>query len=230
MSNLNSNVHEILHELKHYLPTQTPLKDFIHHNSLHAFQHLKFYEAIFTASKIFGYQATLPLGDFRKLHEIGRISDSIIESIITGKKGAENLAYWKHKILSETYDEHNEQRIGKLRVNWKRLYKLDLDNLVQPLLFRLLSNFLDQGIAIIDFPVGNTGFLDAIRILERNSFTSMFKTERARRFLFQETISINELLGIVVGDEEYYEQYLFDQQFSHRGWSGMVATLELKPD
>ena len=46
----------ILHELKHYLPTQTPLKDFIHHNSLHAFQQMKFYDAIFKASKIFGYQ------------------------------------------------------------------------------------------------------------------------------------------------------------------------------
>ena len=26
----------VLHELRHYLPTQTPLKDFIHHNSMHA--------------------------------------------------------------------------------------------------------------------------------------------------------------------------------------------------
>ncbi len=51
----------VLHELKHYLPTQTPLKDFIHHNSLHAFQHMKFYDAIFKASKIFGYQVTLQL-------------------------------------------------------------------------------------------------------------------------------------------------------------------------
>jgi len=25
----------VLHELKHYLPSQTPLKDFIHHNSMH---------------------------------------------------------------------------------------------------------------------------------------------------------------------------------------------------
>ncbi|MFN5237204.1 MAG: hypothetical protein ACK5FV_08570, partial [Bacteroidota bacterium] len=39
-----------LHELSHYLPSQGALKDFIHHNSLHAYQHLKFYDAIFRAS------------------------------------------------------------------------------------------------------------------------------------------------------------------------------------
>ncbi len=65
-------------------------------------------------------------------------------------------------------------------VTGKKLYKLDLDNLVQPVLFRLLSNYLDQGIAIFNFPVGNTGFLDAIRILENNSFTSLFKTAKGQ--------------------------------------------------
>ncbi len=30
--------------------------------------------------------------------------------------------------------------------------------------------------------------------------------------------------------KQYFEQYLFDQQFSHRGWSGMVATVEEKPE
>jgi hypothetical protein len=58
----------VLHELKHYLPSQTPLKDFIHHNSLHAFQKLKFYEGIFKASKIFGYQVTLQLTEYRELY------------------------------------------------------------------------------------------------------------------------------------------------------------------
>ena len=220
----------VLQHLKHYLPSQTPLKDFIHHNSLHAFQDLKFYDAIFKANKIFGYQATLPLVDFRKLHQIGRIDDRIVERIIEEKKGKENVTFWRENLTAKTYEEHIDQRIGKLRINWKSIYQLDLDNLVQPLLFRILSSYLDQGIAIWDFSLNKDGFLASIREVEKNSFTSFFKTKEARQLLFQEGITIRELLKIVVGDEKYYEQYLFDQQFSHRGWSGMVATLEEKPE
>ena len=36
----------ILRELKHFLPAQAPLKDFIHQNSLHAFQQHAFFHAL----------------------------------------------------------------------------------------------------------------------------------------------------------------------------------------
>jgi uncharacterized protein YbcC (UPF0753/DUF2309 family) len=39
---------------------------------------------------------------------------------------------------------------------------------------------------------------------------------------------MEQLLEILVGKVELYEQYLFDQQFAHPGWSGMAATLEHK--
>ena len=230
MNSFHFDEHNTIHHLKHYLPTQTPLKDFIHHNSLHAFQDMKFFDAIFKASKIFGYQATLPLEDFRKLYQIGRINNAILERIICESKGEIEIEIWKEKLLNKNYDEFFEQRIGKLRNQWKTKYQIDLDNLVQPLLFRILSNYLDQGIAIWEFPINDKGFLATIQHIEKNSYTSFFKTKKVQNLLFQENISIPFLLKIIVGDEKYFEQYLFDQQFSHRGWSGMVATIEEKPE
>ena len=229
MSHTEFNEAHVLHELKHYLPSQTPLKDFIHHNSLHAFQHMKFYDAIFKASKIFGYQVTLQLTEFRELFKIGRINNEVLERIITEKKGALQIEQWKEKLLHKEYDTHNSARIGLLRSNWKDQYKIDLDNLVQPMLFRIVGSYLDQGISIWKFPEGKNGFLSSIRELEKNSFASFLKTERAKRLLQQEDLSITNLLKIVVGDEAYFEQYLFDQQFSHRGWSGMVTAVEAMP-
>lgn len=220
---------KVLHELKHYLPTQTPLKDFIHHNSLHAFQSMKFYDAIFKASKIFGFKVTLQLDDFRKMYENGRIKKEVLDKIINDKKGAEQFLNWKKKLLTKEYSESIFPRVGALRVNWKTKYKIDLDSLVQPLLFRVLCSYLDQGISVWHFPQENKGFLNAIKDLEKNSFTSFFKTKRAKKYL-EEGLGIKELLKIVVGNKAYYEQYLFDQQFSHRGWSGMVSAIEDQPN
>jgi uncharacterized protein YbcC (UPF0753/DUF2309 family) len=36
-------------------------------------------------------------------------------------------------------------------------------------------------------------------------------------------------LHLLVGKVEYYEQYLFDQQFAHPGWSGFVSAVEDNP-
>ncbi len=224
------NEQHVLHELKHYLPSQTPLKDFIHHNSLHAFQDMRFYDAIFKASAIFGFQATLPLTDFRKLYEVGRIRKDILALKITEAYGVENLNEWLSIVLEKKFDENIQPRIGQLRSAWNHLYKIDLDNVVHPLLFRLLGNYLDQGISIWNFPIGNLSLLEAIKTLEKNSFTSIFKTNRAKQLLQASTTTLVSLLKIIVGKEEYFEQYLFDQQFAHKGWSGLIASIEQKPE
>ena len=221
----------LLHDLKHYLPTQTPIKDFIHHNTLHAFQDRKFYDAIFRASKIFSYQVTLELDDYRGLFRQGRIREEVLQRILEERKGntPEVQELWAYRLMHKTYNLHIEPRIGRVRANWKKAYRLNLDNLVQPLLFRIVGSYLDQGIAIRHFPKVDQGFLEALRDLERNSFSSFLKTERARKLLLDESCSIEGLLELLVGDERFYEEYLFDQQFNHHGWSGMVATVEDLP-
>jgi uncharacterized protein len=234
------DVQHLLHELKHYLPTQTPLKDFIHHNTLHAFQNRQFYDAIFKANTIFGFEVTFPVDDYRTLYKNGRIREDILDTIIQKRKGtgaagqqgnkAGIIPFWKDIVLNKTYTNVFAPRVGRLRANWKAVYHIDLDTLVQPLLFRILSSYLDQGIALWHFPNETKGLIYALKALEKDSLVSFFKSKRAKQLLFDEGLSIEKLLNIVVGKPEYYEQYIFDQQCSHRGWSGMVASIEDHPD
>ncbi|RYE55116.1 MAG: DUF2309 family protein, partial [Sphingobacteriales bacterium] len=234
MSDLIFDVSGVLRHLKHYLPAQAPLKDFIHHNPLHAYQHLKFYDAIFKASEIFGYQVTLQLKEYRQLYKSERISEKVLERVIIESKGYEDMQSWKRDLLHRNFDTSNTPRIGLLRAKWKNYYKIDLDSKVYPLLFRVLCSYIDQGIADWKFPnSGNNesnSFLGQLRELEGNSYTSLFRKKRAKDLLLNRSLSINSLLDILVGDEAYYEQYLFDQQFSHPGWSGMAASIETNPD
>jgi len=223
------NEYELLHELKHYLPSQAPLKDFIHHNTLHVFQDKPFFEAIRNAAHIFGYKTSLSLSEYRELFSKGKINEKILEKVIKEQKGDDAIIEWKERLLHESGDETIIPRIGQLRRIWKKEYKLDIDSMIQPMLFRIICSYLDQGIAMWQFPVHEKGFIASLRELERVSAVSIFKTERAKEFLLSGTVQLKQLLEIIVGDESFYNQYLFDQQFAHPGWSGMVSVVEDMP-
>src|SRR6266581_4100764 len=113
------NEQHLLSVLRHYLPTQGPLKDFVHHNTLHAFQDMKFYDAIFKASAIFGFQTTFSLTEYRDLYAINRITPEILERTIKERKGGKDFEEWRARALYREYDWVNEPRIGKLRSEWK---------------------------------------------------------------------------------------------------------------
>lgn len=221
---------QILHEIAHYLPSQMTLKDFVHHNSLHAFQHESFYEGIFRASKIFGFKVTLQLADYRKLFQLGRIREEVIERIIIDRKSSSQLEDWSRKVLYQDYDENGSSRVGLLRADWKGIYGLDMDTLVHPLLYRILAAYLDQGISIWNFPKTENGFLSDVRAIEQHAFTSLFQTKQARKLFLDPHLSTLDLLEMIVGDATYFKQYMYDTLSSHRGWSGMVAVLEEKPE
>ncbi len=228
--NTTFNEHAALERISHYLPEQAPLKDFVHHNTLHAFQDLKFDEALYKASKIFGYKVSLSIEEFRQLYKDHRIRESVLEDRIIRRQGKENADQWIHNIFHKEYDNSIPARIGKVREYWKKTYNIDLDAETHRLLFKLLSGYLDQGVSIWKFPVTEGGFLTSVNDLEENSVTNFVRTKRSRDFLSNhKNTSITQLLKILVGTESLYEQYLFDQQFSHPGWSGLVSVIEKKP-
>jgi hypothetical protein len=178
---------------------------------------------------MFGYKTSLSLDEYRGLYEEQRISPAILKKIITGKKGVALVKEWTEKAISKEFENSSLPKIGAIRSNWKRQYQIDMDSLVHPILFRIICSYLDQGISIWAFPVRQKSFLASLREMERNSFSSFFKTERAKQLLLHDKCDISTLLTILVGDESLFKQYLFDQQFAHQGWSGMVSAIEDQP-
>lgn len=220
---------ELLHKLRHYLPAQAPLKDFVHHNTLHAFQDLNFHDGLAKATKQFGYKTYLPIREYWTLYEQGKINNASLERTIVKNKGKEHLADWMKKLFAPPKDQNLTARIGKLRLHWKQHYHFDLNGRVHVNVFRMLNSYLDQGIAIWSFPEQNLSLLEALQKLEKNSFTSFFRTKRAKNLLLSNETTLSDLLKILVGDESLFEQYIFDQQFEHPGWSGLIATIEDEP-
>jgi len=220
--------HDVLHKLSHYLPAQNPLKDFVHHNTLHAFQDLPFYKALQMASNVFGYKTYLSLSEFREKYIKGEIPKEILREVILNRKIEHSYNLWLDKLVNQEYDESIYPKIGKLRSQWKIKYAINLDKATHGTLFRVLCSYLDQGISIWPFPIHNQGFLASIKEIEKNNLSSFFKSNRVKKLL-QKEASIFELLSLLVGDEKLLENCLFDQHFSHTGCSGLVATLEANP-
>jgi uncharacterized protein len=231
LENQNTPVFDLeksIEHIKHYLPSQWALKDFIHHNTLHAFQHKSFFEGLNDAYEVFGYKVTLNISEYNAEYTKGRITDDVVDRVLASNFVTEaERKIWK-KDMFEFYPEHDfDARIGNLRENWRTKIGLDMDAMVYPTLFRILSNYLDQGISIWKFPIADQSFIGAIREMEKNGLVSIFRRKRAKVLLSMDSITTEDLLKILVGsNQSLYETYLYDQQFEHNGWSGFVSEVE----
>jgi uncharacterized protein YbcC (UPF0753/DUF2309 family) len=66
----------------HLLPAQGPINVFIHHNTLHAFEHLTFEKAVRRAAEVFGCQPYLSEDRYRSALAVGRIRVSELRTVL----------------------------------------------------------------------------------------------------------------------------------------------------
>lgn len=67
---------------RHMLPAQAPLQGFVHHNTLHAFEHLPFHEGVLAASKCFGAEPFEREALFARHIASGRIRPRDIDAVL----------------------------------------------------------------------------------------------------------------------------------------------------
>jgi uncharacterized protein len=72
----------------HLLPAQGPIGVFVHHNTLHSFEHLPFERAVVEASQIFGTEPYMSEAAYRRELARGRIDIQDINTVLEGEPDA----------------------------------------------------------------------------------------------------------------------------------------------
>ncbi len=81
-ASVHDRLKEMIDRLAHFLPAQGPMGVFIHHNTLHAFQHMPFEAAVVEASRLFGTEPYMQEEAYRAELARGRILSEDIDAVL----------------------------------------------------------------------------------------------------------------------------------------------------
>jgi uncharacterized protein YbcC (UPF0753/DUF2309 family) len=145
-----SDLHREIEHAAHLLPTQGPISIFIHHNTLHAFEHLPFDEAVIKAQQILGCEPYFSEARYRRELEAGRILPQDLQVV-----------------LLESLDDRGDELLGSLGTR----HELQLAMLRYPLFDGSDSEirwFIDEAEALFKFredvtPSARRRMLDSTR-------------------------------------------------------------------
>lgn len=81
-SDIREAILQAIKQFEHVLPAQAPIRDFVHHNTLHGFQHLDFPEALAAARKVSGAYGYESGDNYRSYYQKGRITQEDLAAVL----------------------------------------------------------------------------------------------------------------------------------------------------
>ncbi len=91
--NLHLDLESAIHHAIHYLPSQGPITVFVHHNTLHSFEHLPFDQAVVVGGELYGCEPYLSEDRYRSELRRGRITLDDLRQVLMDDldEGADEL-------------------------------------------------------------------------------------------------------------------------------------------
>ncbi len=81
----SDHLRHLIDHLAHFLPAQGPIGVFVHHNTLHAFQHKPFEQAVVEAGEMFGTEPYWSEAKYREAFAQNRIRTEDVEVLLQGE-------------------------------------------------------------------------------------------------------------------------------------------------
>lgn len=118
---------------------------------------------------------------------------------------------------------------------WEKYYKESYSLSVHPLIIRLISSYLDQGMSFWRNPFSAKSLWDffVFDIQETKSFADGWKVKLTQKVNAYQSLTSQSIIDRILKEkgipESVQEDYLLEILFDLKGWAGMVNKLELEP-
>lgn len=250
---MSDKLDHVIEHAKHLMPDQGPLPFFVHHNTIHHFETYDFFEGVKQASRAYGAKAFMSEEEFLLAFERGRITADVLHKNIKEYIEHHKLNIYPDilfKLMTERPQVPQEpdtrilkfindtayQRPGYYKEAIQIAYNRDIDELIQPVLFRFLSSYFDFGLAYWPMPNREKGMWQCFcEMYSKSGFlsTKFLKTLRrtisvAKWYQYDEAIAF--LLQRLAIPEEHMDDYMFRTLYRYKGWTGTIKSLEGMPE
>lgn len=248
-------LNQSLKEVKNKLLEQGPLEFFVHHNTLHHYEHFDFFKAAQQAAfdyncnalmsdeyylsqykqrKIAKNQLLISIAEHKNKYEI-KLSAQDIYNLITYKKYSRNKDFKKLEIIKSLREKYKEQKKFFYKKAFIKKSNIDVDYLISPYLLKFFSCYFDLGSAPWPMNNRNRGMLKAFYelhnscyILDERFLKKLAATIVLNKDKNAEKLIIHLLNQLNITNDDV-ALYLFELAFRYKGWSGLVKSLEKNP-
>ena len=250
---MSDKIEHAIKHAKHLMPEQGPLPFFVHHNTIHHFETYDFFEGVKQAGRAYGAKAFMSEEEFLLAFERGRITADALQKQIEEYIRRHMLSIQpdmlfmlmtnKPKVrpvpdgrILRFVNDTAYQRPGYYKEAIQITHNQDIDDLIQPVLFRFLSSYFDFGLAYWPIPNREKGLWHCFcEIYSKSGFfsTKFLKTLTrvvawVKRYPYDEAIAI--LLQHLAITDEHLDDYMFRTLYRYKGWVGTIKALETMPE